>query len=170
MNTEKKHRIKVTIPRLGGQIELESDDRDFVVKQFDRLAGLYFKTENSAETTDEIDEDKEVVNEMAELAPRKGLSLQEFVKQLTPKNGTDYLLAIGYFLEKIVQRTSFSSSDVVQELKKLKVNHSNPYQAIAGARARGLLMDGAEGPRSLQLSNTGMEAVEVLMKEKNIRI
>lgn len=90
----------------------------------------------------------------------KDPSLTELVRSIEPASGLEYVLAIGYYLERYSRlRGGFRRRDVAEAFKVLKYHHSNPGVPIAAGRRQGLLMDGEEHEK-IQLTESGERWVE----------
>lgn len=141
------------------EIEVESDEKDFVTSKFAELL---------ASATDEAPGTK-VLGTSAQPSPvappgtAKELSVQEFLRELKPASGTEFVVGIGFFLEKHKGLSSFAASDIKEGFLKAKFNHSNPSDAIAKARAQGRLMEGSERGTYV-LTRSGEEWVELQLK------
>lgn len=161
-------RVKLVMPRLGGEIEIESTDQSFVETHLDELTKKFFlatgvQRSRSYPTLDSNDNTESMLTTRSFDIGEKKETMEEFVRRAKPHNGTEYLIVAGYFLEKMEKRSSFTTADIVSAFLKLKFKHSNPSQAIAGARSLGFLMGAADGSKGLQLSRTGEEKVEAMI-------
>lgn len=99
----------------------------------------------------------------------KPLSLSEFVKKASPKNQTDKALILAYYLEKVQNVESFSTSDLVDIAQKAKQpKFTNVSSTVARAVEQGLLMGAGEkeGKRVFVLTTTGEEYVDSLLASK----
>jgi hypothetical protein len=85
----------------------------------------------------------------------------EYVRSLSPRSGTQYVVAVGLYLEKHGGMTAgFKTRDVADGFTTVKYKHSNPAEAVRQAKAQGLLMDGKESG-SLVVTATGEDWVKV---------
>src|SRR5438445_8602819 len=85
---------------------------------------------------------------------RKPLSMVEYVRSLAPKSGTQYVVAVGDYLEKQGGMSSgFRTRDIVTGFQTVKYKHANPAEAVRQAKQQGFLMDGKE-PGTVLVTNT----------------
>jgi len=142
------YRIKVKTQHY--EIEVESSDKDFVVQKFEEHVKQF------AERPAVMPAMK--VSTKTELAG-KDLSLQEFINQVAPSSGPEYVVTIGYFLEKYQQVPGFTSAQVKTEFQRAKFQHPNPTDALLKARGAGRVMEGPE-KGTFVLTRTGEQWVE----------
>jgi hypothetical protein len=144
------YRIKVKTQHY--EVEVESNEKEFVVQKLEehlRTFGRESATPQSSippVTTTTVEGYKE-------------LSLQEFINQVEPSSGPEYVLAIGYFLEKHQSLKNFTSAQIKAEFQRAKFQHPNPTDALLKARGAGKVMDGPE-KGTYVLTRTGEQWVQ----------
>ena len=90
-------------------------------------------------------------------------SLIELKRRAKLDSGPDHVALVGYFLEKHEGQNEFASKRIVALLKDLRINLSNPYDAVAKARGAGYLMPG-KTKGHFMLTDTGEKLVEDRLK------
>lgn len=102
--------------------------------------------------------------------PPKSASLAEHIRAVEPSGGLEYVLAVGYYLEKYSRLLGgFRRRDLAEGFKAVGYQHSNPGVPIATARRRGLLMDGEEHEKLL-LTETAERWVEERLRSRDPRV
>ena len=98
---------------------------------------------------------------VAAQAGGKPWSMAEYVRSLAPKSGTQYVVAVGLYLEKHGGMASgFKTRDIADGFTRVKYKHSNPPEAVRQAKVQGLLMDAKE-PGSMLVTSTGEDWMKV---------
>ena len=152
------YRIKVRTDRV--EIEVESTDKAFVEEKIASLLSdpqifslrLPASTENATQ------------DQRSSKSPNsKELSLPEFIRRVRPESGPEYVITVGYFLEKFQSLTGFNSSQIKEGFTKARYQHTNPSDAILKARAQGKLMEGPERSTYI-LTQSGEQWVEQRLK------
>jgi hypothetical protein len=133
------------------EVEVESSDREFVEEKIRTFADRVQRNGNEALSAGSISEPHDFAGTES---GAKRLSLSEFIQRVGAMSGTEYVVAVGYFLEKHQGLKAFTSADVKAAFLKLKFQHSNPSDAIAKARAAGKLMEGQD-KNTYVLTQTG---------------
>jgi hypothetical protein len=104
------------------------------------------------------------------LAPAKGMSVGEFIRQFGFKRHTDLVLAFGYYLEQHGGATDFAAADVNNCYYEAKMESSNTSQMIIQNIRRGYLMEakGEKGKRRrYTLTRTGEDYLKEALKHKS---
>lgn len=99
----------------------------------------------------------------------KQKSPSEFIKKVSPKNQTDRALVLAYYLEKVENKESFSTTDLADISQKAKQpKFTNISDTVARAVQQGLLMGAGEkeNKRVFVLTTTGEEYVDGLLSSK----
>lgn len=134
------------------EVEVDSSDKDYTeTKLRELLAAVEAEASAAPAKTTRA------------LAPAsdKPLSMVEYVRSLAPKTGTQYVVAVGDYLEKHGgMRDGFRTRDVAEGFTSVKFKHSNPAEAVRQAKSQGLLMDGKEAGTFL-VTTTGENWVKV---------
>jgi hypothetical protein len=127
------------------EIDVESNDRQYVemkVKEFEALL--------PASVTDA----KPSTQGVLPTHGGKKRSMAEHVRQLGPKSGTQYVVSIGDYLERLSgMGRGFKTRDIADAFRSVKYKHSNPAEAVRQAKLQGFLMDGDE-QGTMQLTQT----------------
>lgn len=157
---------RVHIRRGEFEFEAESTDKDFVeglLKEYTAIisslpaASTHLQVAPSGASTHPQVTPSGVPSNSQLTSDKKPLSIGEFVKKLGPQSGPEYVITIGYFLEKFENKESFTSADIREGFKKIKFNHPNPADAIGKAKATGRLMDRDDG---FMLTRTAEDWIE----------
>jgi hypothetical protein len=135
--------------RLGeSEVEVASPEKEFVEKKFDELRSLFLGRDSGQQIP------KEDRKGEGSAIGAKVRSLAEHVRQLSPKSGTQYVVAVGSYLEQHGgQQAGFKTRDISDGFRQIRYKHSNPAEAVRQAKQQGFLMDGS-GPGSLVLTQT----------------
>ena len=103
-------------------------------------------------------------------APKKRLSIKEFILQKHPTNDLEKALAIGYYLEKYENLASFNAKDVEKGFRASReVVPTNVADKIQKNIAKSYMMEEEEerdGLKAYALTNSGERIVENDFKEK----
>lgn len=139
--------------RIGDvEAEVRGSDPDWVDLKAEELKGWLFEDHAVSQPSGEP--------EVPHGAARKTPSLTEHVRAVDPQNGLEYVLAVGYYLERYSRlKNGFRRRDIAEAFKVLGYHHSNPGVPIGAGRRQGLLMDGEEHEK-VQLTESGERWVE----------
>lgn len=151
------HRIKIRVKDI--EIEVEASDRAYVESKFDELKNEFLGKGRS-------DKDQGKIKDASHQPPikKKDVSLQEFLRLIKPKSGTDYAVAIAYFTEKYTDKENFDSSDIRNGFMTAKFRHSNPTDTINKAKSAGKVMD-AKDKGTFVLTQSGEKWVEEKLQD-----
>jgi hypothetical protein len=136
------YRVKISQGDFG--LEIESHEREFVEEKLARYFPQSSPVWGAAAT--------------ATPQPGKRLSFNEFIRMVNATSGTDYVVAIGYHLEKMEDLKEFSIKDIKEGFRRAKVSYSNPSQALVNAKTQGLVMLTSDG--KYVLTSTGERFIE----------
>lgn len=126
------------------EIEVDSSDREYADTKLKELMGA-LGAPKGAETA--MSGRRGPAAAAAEPRPQRGkaVSMVEYVRSLRPKSGSQYVIAVGSYLEQHGgMRGGFRTKDIVAGFRAVKYKHANPAEAIRQARHQGFLMDGPE--------------------------
>ena len=152
----------VTIKLSIGSFAVEvSGPAEYAEKKLEELVGRYFGAGKTA---------------TAEHAPAmslleqegKKLSAAEFLRKVGHKNQTDRGLVLGYYLERMSSKPSFTTSELGELGIQTKQPFTNISDIVSRLVSRGLMMSSGEkdGQRAYALTASGEEYVESLMETK----
>lgn len=98
----------------------------------------------------------------------KRTSPAEFLKKTSARNQVDRGLLLGYYLERTLGASSFTSTELAQLGKDAKQPFANASDVVAKLTARGLMMSAGdkEGLRAYALTASGETYVESLLDTK----
>lgn len=134
------------------EVEVESSEKDYTDAKLKELMAMLGSPKVAAEgkaTT------KRSEPAAAKQVAGKPTSLVEFVRPLSPKTGTQYVIAVGQYLELHGgMADGFKTKDLVAGFRAVKYKHANPSEALRQAKQRGFLMDGKE-PGTVVVTQTG---------------
>jgi hypothetical protein len=148
---------RVRVIKGGVEVEVDSSDKEYTDSKLKALL-TSLRVEGAAMTPSK---GGGAAPKAAAPAREKPLSMVEYVRSLSPRSGTQYVVAVGLYLEKHGGMTAgFKTRDVADGFTKVKYKHSNPAEAVRQAKAQGLLMDGKESG-SLLVTATGEDWVKV---------
>jgi len=149
---------KIRVMKGGVEVEVDSSDQEYTDSKLKELLA-HFPSEGVA--TPPSKGGPATPPRTVASAREKPLSMAEYVRSLAPKSGTQYVVAIGLFLEKHGgMAPGFKTRDIVEGFTTVKYKHSNPAEAVRQAKTQGLLMDGKEAG-SLVVTSTGEDWVKV---------
>ncbi len=156
---ENTYRVRIKIGDF--EFEAESSERAFVEEKLKE----HLASKGNALTESEKPDPQKTVIESAVAAGKK-LSLTEFVRKVNPKSGTQKVVAVAYYKEKLDGKADVPAIEVTAGLKAIKYNHSNYRMAISEAKRIGYLMDG-NLPKTVVVSSTGEDWVEKQLRGGN---
>ncbi len=137
---------RVRIRKNEVEVEVESSEKEYVESKLKELDELLRPKPISGKAM--------TIDAAPTAAPGKGRSLAEHARALAPKSGTQYVIAVGDYLERFGGLSrGFKTRDVADAFRAVKYKHSNPAEAVRQAKQQGFLMDGEE-PGSLVLTQT----------------
>lgn len=141
---------RVRVRKADAEIEVESTDKAYVdtkLSEWSERLSLGYTDKKPARAA------KAPVPEHTEVEG-KGKSMVEHVRALTPKSGSQHVIAVGDYLERYGgMRDGFKTRDLVDGFRTVRYRHSNPAEAVRQAKQQGFLMDGKEAG-SLILTQT----------------
>jgi hypothetical protein len=130
--------FRVRVRKAEIEIEVDSSDKDYTEA---KLRELLVRFVTKAPPVPKTPGAARVVSS----GPGKTLSLSEHVRALSPKSGTQQVIAVGDYLERYGgMPDGFRTRDIAAGFKTIKFKHSNPAEAVRQAKSQGLLMDGKE--------------------------
>lgn len=132
---------RIRIRRGETELEVDSSDRAYVEAKLAELRALL-----GAAPIRDVDSASLPPGSPEPTTPgAKPVSLVEHVRRIGPKTGTQYVMAVGHYLEQFGSMSSgFKTRDLGDAFQSLKYKHSNPAEAVRQARSQGFLMDGKE--------------------------
>jgi hypothetical protein len=137
------------------EVEVDSSDKDYTESKLKELLAGLEKPPGPKKGSGPATQQAE---------PRssgKPISMVEYVRSLAPKSGTQYVVAVGDYLEKYGgMAAGFKTRDIADAFTTVKFKHSNPAEAVRQAKSQGLLMDGKEAGTFL-VTSTGENWVRV---------
>lgn len=149
------NRIKVRVGE--SEIELEGDSK-FIEAQ---LAKFYESINRSAQQAAMMTGPTESVQSKVKAAtPTRELSPAEFLRKVSPKGGTEQLLALGHYLETNRGLKDFSQQEVKTLCGEAKLKDLHG-QYFTLAIKQGLLRSSSKGRYALTL--TGEDAVSKML-------
>jgi len=98
----------------------------------------------------------------------KKLAPGEFVKRAAHKNQNDLALALGYYLEKVNEQTSFTIGELKALGRATKYAFTNISDTVSRLVSQGLMMSSGdkEGQRAYALTASGEEYVDSMIEGK----
>jgi hypothetical protein len=145
---------RVRVQRGDSSIEVESSDKAFVdgkLAQLGPTVGIDLGASRGRGGGE---------RKARELPPRRTPSLAEHVRTINPTKGTQYVIAVGNWLELFGGKgNGFKTRDLSSSFKVVKFRHSNPAEAVRQARSQGWLMDGHDSG-SLQLTQSALDWIQ----------
>lgn len=147
-------RYRVRIRRDEIEIEVESTDRDYV----DKMLDLYLGPPSKVLLAPDSPPGPSRVGGKSQI-------LQEFINRVKPASGPEHVVAITYFAEKYRGQSEVRTKEISDAFRTLKYKYSNSADAVAKAKAGGLLMDGPS-KGSFVASRSGEQWVEAAMKNE----
>src|SRR5437867_1577344 len=143
---------RVRVVRGDVEVEVDSSEKEYTDSKLKELLGS-LRTESVVPTPKKNDGGETA--KAAATVRGKPLSMAEYVRSLAPKSGTQYVVAVGLYLEKYGGMASgFKTRDIAEGFTTVKYKHSNPPEAVRQAKVQGLLMDAKE-PGSMLVTSTG---------------
>jgi hypothetical protein len=132
--------FRVRVQARGVEIEVDSSDKDYTESKVKELMAAFGPAKGTA---------SEPRGSPSASRPRpsggKPTSIVEYVRSLAPKSGTQYVVAVGDYLERHGGMSDgFRTRDVVEGFRAMKYKHANPAEAVRSAKQQGFLMDGKE--------------------------
>lgn len=133
------YRIRVQFA--GVEVEVDSSDKEYTEAKFKALIASFGPARVVPEPRRVVA--PEPANPLK--AGGKQKSIVEYVRSLAPKSGTQYVVAVGDFLERHGgMANGFRTRDVIDAFRKVKYKHANPAEAVRSAKQQGFLMDAKE--------------------------
>jgi hypothetical protein len=130
---------RIRIRNGDAEIEIDSSDRDYVESKLTELTA--WLGAHRSEPVGTQSAPPRIADRAAPAA--KGVSLVEHVRKIGPKSGTQFVMAVGHYLEQFGgMATGFKTRDVAEAFQTVKYKHSNTAEAVRQAKAQGFLMDG----------------------------
>jgi len=149
---------RVRVARGGVEVEVDSSEKDYTDSKLKELLGS-LPTERVLAPPKKNDGGGSP--KATAQAGGKPLSMAEYVRSLAPKSGTQYVVAVGLYLEKHGDMASgFKTRDIADGFTTVKYKHSNPPEAVRQAKVQGLLMDAKESG-SMLVTSTGEDWMKV---------
>jgi len=145
-------RYRVRVRRDDIEVEVESSDRDYVDETLKHYLGAAPSQSPSLQS-----------GQRPAPSGTKSQSLQEFIRSVKPDSGVEYVVAITYFHEQLGGKSELRTKDITDAFRALKYKYANVADAVAKARAAGLLMDGTS-KGTFVASKSGEEWVETALK------
>ena len=131
---------RVRVKRADVEIEVDSSDKEYTESKLKELLGGVEAKEAAPKATTGAGTGRAHVASHA-----KALSMAEYVRSASPKSGSQYVVAVGDYLEKHGgMPNGFKTRDIIAGFMNIKYKHSNPAEAVRQAKSQGLLMDGKE--------------------------
>jgi hypothetical protein len=142
---------RVRIRRGDAELEVDSSDREYVENKLAEF-GTWLGA-GAARDVASLPSPPAPPEQTS--ASTKPVSLVEHVRKIGPKTGTQYVMAVGHYLEQFGgMGQGFKTRDLGDAFQSLKYKHSNPAEAVRQARSQGFLMDGKE-PNTVVLTQRG---------------
>lgn len=151
--------FKLRVKTNDFEIEVESPDQGYTDGKFAELLRLVGGSREAARPAPARAKASSpqgpAVIDQADQSIDKPTSMVEYVRTLSPKSGSQYVVAIGAYLESHGgMESGFRSRDISGGFKSVKYKHANPAEAIRQAKSQGFLMDGRE-PGTMIVTQTG---------------
>src|SRR5437773_5133199 len=119
---------RVRVVRGGVEVEVDSSEKDYTDSKLKELLGS-LPTERVVSPPK--NDDRGGAPKRAAQAGGKPLSMAEYVRSVAPKSGTQYVVAVGLYLEKHGGMASgFKTRDIAGGFTTVKYKHSNPPEAV----------------------------------------
>lgn len=151
---------RVRIRRADFELEVESSDKDYVEEKLAEFAPRGFVPAPVRGVQD-------VAPEPSAGGSGKALSLVEHVRRIAPKTGSQYVIAVGHYLETTAgMADGFKTRDITDGFRAAKFKHSNPAEAVRQAKQQGFLMDGTT-PNTMVLTQSGEAWVKGQLSDGN---
>src|SRR6266850_2249873 len=146
----------VRIRRGDFELEAGADEKAFVEKMIDAFdstpkGGASHSIPAPSSNSERVD------------AKSKPTSVAEFKRHSKPQSASDFVACAAYFLEKRQNISEFTSKQLHQCLKDMKLDVKNPSDALAKARNAGYLMAGRTKGHFM-LTDTGEQHVDGLIE------
>lgn len=95
-------------------------------------------------------------------ASGKKLSPAEFLKKLSHTNQLDRALALGYYLEKVQNLSSFTTKELIELSRQVKYPFANISESVSRLVGRGLVMSAGDkdGLRAYAVTATGEQMID----------
>ena len=144
---------RVKIKENDFEIEVESSSKKYV----DDMLKKYF----DSKSPEHDDPCTPIVKSGKPKAERSGkqLSIQEFINDVKPKSGREYVCAVAYYKETYEGAKEFFTKDISEIFQSIKYKSANVSNDVSRARSKGYLMDGTS-KKSFQVSSTGQKFIE----------
>jgi hypothetical protein len=138
------HTYRLKINRQGYEFEVEGD-KAFVMEMLQRFEPSQ-ETKSGPPATEQVKTKTKTKQGTKDQAVRpiesaKSLSIREFVQTLGFKKHTDLTVAFGYYLEKHLGASEFTSADINTCYYDAKLDSSNTSQMISRNIKRGYIME-----------------------------
>lgn len=160
----------VTVKLTLGNFSVEvTGEADYVDKKIEDLVSRYLSWRPSlAVAAAELASGTGAPATAEVAATGKQISPAEFVKKSAAKNQMDRALVLGYYLERVVGSTGFTSSELADYGKQIKQPFANASDIVAKLTGRGLMMSAGnkEGQRAYALTASGETYIESLLESE----
>ena len=92
----------------------------------------------------------------------KRLAPAEFLRKLSHTNQLDRALALGYYLEKVQNISSFTTKDLIELSRQVKYPFANISESVSRLVGRGLMMSAGDkdGIRAYSLTASGEQMID----------
>ena|SRR3972149_559396 len=100
--------------------------------------------------------------------PGKELAPSEFLRKIPHKNQPDRALALAYYLERVRNVSSFTTTELGETGREVKHPFGNVSDVVSKLVSRGLMMSAGEkeDQRAYALTASGEEYVESMLESK----
>jgi hypothetical protein len=150
--------IKLTI----GSFTIEvSGTEEYVDRSFDSLVEKFLPAQFRGGNVATTSANSTATAEMTDATGKK-LAPAEFLKQLSHTNQLDRALALGYYLEKMQNVSSFTTKELLELSKQVKYPFANISESVSRLVGRGLMMSAGdkEGVRAYSVTATGEQMID----------
>jgi hypothetical protein len=148
------------------EVEVDSSDKEYTEAKVKELLAAFGpgKTPRAAAAAPEP-KAKRAEPAPAPAGSAKRVSMVEYVRSLGPKGGTQYVIAVGQYLEQHGGMAGgFKTRDIVDGFQTVKFKHANPREAVRQAKAQGFVMDAKE-PGAMVVTQTGEAWIKAQLTE-----
>jgi len=141
-------RVRVRVG--GAEVEVESSEKDYVETKLKELLSTVGMSGSPGTPPPSV-----AGSPASSTLSGKPTSMVEYVRALSPKSGTQYVIAIGHYLEQHGgMADGFKSKDIFAGFQAVKFKHANPSEALRQAKQQGFLMEARE-PGAMVVTQTG---------------
>jgi hypothetical protein len=150
--------IKLTI---GGFTVEVSGTEEYVDRTFDPLVEKFLPAQFRSGNVAAIGPESPVTAEITDATGKK-LAPAEFLRKLSHTNQLDRALALGYYLEKMQNVSSFTTKELLELSKQVKYPFANISESVSRLVGRGLMMSAGdkEGVRAYSITATGEQMID----------